>query len=243
MKRYAILLLLLWVPTLLLAQDSATNSQKESYRKARKRHAVEQITNLHEGVLLVRLKTRQTTIDALRERGKTEKAAQVEAEQKRYNQALVAAFKTNFNFCPVYFFYSYHTQKVKLGQLDSVEFLDAELQPDASIRLDNPYYLVAEITEVVGDTAKYFDHYYYEPTAKGPERKASYYGGNNLGFEALVMKSDQFIQLTRPFPYYERLLQKSLPTIVGGMNDRLHRFYQRKRKQQKRKAERRGRRQ
>ncbi len=240
MKPYYLLLLFL-LPAFLYAQNSQSKPSKESYRKARKRHSLSQIQGLHDGVLLVRLKTQQPTIDALRARGKTEKAEQIETEQKLYNQALVAAFEANFDFCPVYFFFSHYTQKVKLGQFDSVEFLNRDLLPDNSVKLDNPYYLVAEITSVVGDTAKNFDHYYYEPTANGPERKASYYGGNSLGFEALVVKSDQFIQLTRPFPYYERLLQKSLPTIVGGLNDRLYRFHTRMLKKQRRKAYRKAR--
>ncbi|MEM6347156.1 MAG: hypothetical protein AAF927_24920 [Bacteroidota bacterium] len=237
MKHYYLLLWVLLIPALLLGQENSSKSKPESYRKARKRHATMQINGLYDGgVLLVRLKTKQTTIDALRERGKSEKAAQIEEEQRRYNQALIAAFKAKFDFCPVYFFYSHYTQQVKLGNWDSVAFVNEALQADASIKFEDPYYLVAEITSVVGDTAKYFDHYYYEPTANGPERKASYYGGNNLGFEALVMKSDQFIQLTRPFPYYERLLQKSLPTIVGGLNESLHRFHTKTLKKERRKA-------
>ncbi|MEL6651820.1 MAG: hypothetical protein AAFQ87_13540 [Bacteroidota bacterium] len=236
MKHYLLSIFLL-ISSFCFAQDRPASSN-ESYRKACKRHSAAQIKGLHNGVLLVRLQTKQSTIDALRERGKARQAVQVEADQKRYNQALVVAFQHSFDFCPVYFFYSHYTQVVKEGKLDSVEFLDENLLPTRDIPSEKSYFLVAEVTSVVGDTAKHFDHYYVEPTANGPERKAAYYGGNNFGFRALVMKSDQFIQLTRPFPYYERLLQKSMPTIVSGMNQNLHRFYDKTIQKQKRKAKR-----
>lgn len=44
------------------------------------------------------------------------------------------------------------------------------------------------------------------------------------------MKSDQLIQLSRPLPFYERMLRKSLPTIVAGINAGLHRFFKAKAK-------------
>lgn len=235
-KTFSFLLLILMPFQLMIGQTETTKS--ESYRKARKRNAIEQIQGLHDGVLLVRLKTRKPTIEALKERGQAEKAAKLEENQKRLNHNIIAAFKANFDFCPVYFFYSNYTKQVKSGDLASVEFLNEDLMVDNSIKLEDPYYLTAEIGSVVEDTARHFDGYYYEPSANGPERKAAYYGGNNLGFEALVMKSDQFIQLTRPFPYYERMLRKSLPTIVTGMNADLHRFHTRKSKQLERKARR-----
>ncbi|MEM6345065.1 MAG: hypothetical protein AAF927_14335, partial [Bacteroidota bacterium] len=73
MKHYYLLLWVLLIPALLLGQENSSKSKSESYRKARKRHATMQINGLYDGgVLLVRLKTKQTTIDALRERGKSE---------------------------------------------------------------------------------------------------------------------------------------------------------------------------
>ncbi|MFK7925362.1 MAG: hypothetical protein AB8H47_25630 [Bacteroidia bacterium] len=233
MKPYFILLLAMCLSLMGLAQNSVETAKRVSYRKMRKRKATEQIVGLHDGVLLVRLKTKQPTIEALKERGKAERAAKVEAEQKQLNLGIVAAFKDSFDFCPVYFFYSNYTQQVKSGDLGSVEFLNEELQSDNRIKLDDPYYLTAEIGSVVEDTTSFFDRHYYEPTTNGPQKKDAYYGGNNFGFEALVMKSDQLIQLSRPFPYYVRMLRKPLPILVSELNADLHHFYERKDKWKK----------
>jgi hypothetical protein len=51
-----------------------------------------------------------------------------------------------------------------------------------------------------------------------------------MGFGALVIKSDQFIQLKKPFPYYVRTfdslpIKRSPKTVVKKMNKKLHRFY------------------
>ena len=64
-----------------------------------------QIKELKEGVLLVRLHTKQPVIDAMKERGSFKKAHYIKEKQEAVNKEIVAAFK-DFDFCKVYFFYS-----------------------------------------------------------------------------------------------------------------------------------------
>ena len=64
--------------------------------------AKQQINDLHNGALLVRLKTGQNTID-------TDKIRQTDLQKKKQkineeNLRIINAFKSEFNFCPVYFF-------------------------------------------------------------------------------------------------------------------------------------------
>jgi hypothetical protein len=56
-----------------------------------------------------------------------------------------------------------------------------------------------------------------------------------MGFDALIISSDKFIQLRRPFPYYVRTRDampksKVIFKTVAKMNKKLHRFYLKKNK-------------
>ena len=65
----------------------------------------------------------------------------------------------------------------------------------------------------------------------GLERRTRYNNsGTNMGFGALVIKNDQFIQLTRPFPYYVRTFdsfpfKRKPEEVIKKLNRKLHLFY------------------
>jgi hypothetical protein len=61
----------------------------------------------------------------------------------------------------------------------------------------------------------------------------NYYGSSDMGFEALIVKNDQFMQLKSPFPYYVRTfnslpVRKSNNKTVKKMNDKLFHFLKEK---------------
>ena len=68
--------------------------------------AANQIELLKEGVLLIRLQNKQNTIAALKKVKRFKEADKVEYQQKELNLQYIQAFRSHFNFCKVYFFYS-----------------------------------------------------------------------------------------------------------------------------------------
>ncbi len=224
-----------------ISQVPITNKKKETYREQINTATTEQINQLKDGVLLVSLKTRNNSINALRKYGKNKQADELEKRQAEHNLTIISAFKTNFNFCPTYFFYSDNSIHVKENQLDKVIFLNENMNPDTTIQINNKKFLVAEFGTVVQDTAKYFSHYTYEPDGNlSVKRVSHYYGGPSLGYNALIISSEKLNQLRRPFPYYvktysEMPKKEVVFDSVSTMNRKLNKFYKRKNKTQKKK--------
>jgi hypothetical protein len=84
------------------------------------------IVMLKEGALLVRLRTSELQIEGLKKMGKTEEAEKLKAEQEARNNSIIAAFKKEFTFCKVYFFYSNHSAEVTAGNCRNIIF-DADM--------------------------------------------------------------------------------------------------------------------
>src|SRR5690606_16723801 len=116
---------------------------------------------------------------------------------------------STFDFAPVYFFYSDQSRPIRKGQMDSVTFLNDSLEPDNAIRFKGAGFLIAEFGRVSQDTARAVDQYSVRSTPEGTELRENYYGGANLGFTALVIRSEDFVQLRKPFPYYVRTYDNS----------------------------------
>lgn len=199
-------------------------------KKELKAIAIDDIQKMKNGALIVRLKTKQNSISALRKSGQNKRADKLEAKQAAYNINIIEGFKTNFDFCPTYFFYSNFSQEVLDKEFTKVEFLNDSLQFDPTITFNHTTYLTAEFGIIEQDTAKYFDNYYYVQGKNGKEKKTSYNGSTDMTFGALIIKSDQFFQLRKPFPYYSRTLatlpiKRKPKLVIKEMNIQLHRFY------------------
>jgi hypothetical protein len=171
-------------------------------------------------VLLVRLKTSENKIRVLKELGDTIQALRVAEEQRNANLEIVQAFKQYFNFCPVYFFYSTYSGQVKKGELTGY-FLNDRLEPDSSVRLDNKLYYIAEFSVIEPDT--------FERDAgsrKLADEGAIAYSRN---IEALIIRDQRFIQLSKPFPYYikttDLFRRRSVREMVSLMNQELFSFF------------------
>lgn len=217
-------------------QKTATKEKKISFRKQMRVLTKEQINQLKSGALFVRLQTKKNSITALRKIGREKIADKMEREQKNYNLKIVSAFKTNFNFCPTYFFFSDYSQNIREKQFDKVIFLTDSLLPDTTIKFKESNFLTAEFGTIEQDTAKYFSHNSYESDGNWSlKRVESYYGGPNTGFGALIIKSDQLIQLRGPFPYYVRTfdslpIKRSQNITVKKMNKKLYKYYDKRKK-------------
>jgi hypothetical protein len=218
-------LFLLLVPEFVLAQNQQSD-KKMSIDELMQ----EKIRLLKDGALLVRLQTKTNSINALKQAGNIEKANQVEVQQKTFNKTVIAAFRSQFNFCPVYFFESQYSEKLLEGKMEEVIFLNDNLQPDQSIHIAQKEFLTAEIGPIESDTAAYFDDKHYDYSGKGLEKEKGYYSGADMGFDALKIMNSRFVQLKKPFPYYVRTYdpypsEKKLKKVVTKMNTQLTDYY------------------
>lgn len=226
-----------------------TNSnQPQSERRIRKNITRKQINNLKDGALLVRLKTSEPKIAALKKMGFPEEAEDVRKQQKIENQSLIQAMKAYYDFSEVRFFFSYRSKDVRKRSFEGI-FVNDSLQEDSSIVLHNSKHVfTAEFAKLEEDTAMYFSHYEWVSTGNfAMVRVPVYYGPGGNTFLALVVKDQHFRQLHRPFPYYSRasfIAKKQHPghgffylpiqlfspssykECVGNLNNKLHRFYQ-----------------
>jgi hypothetical protein len=214
-----------------IAQNTQTPKKNKSSGNAYKVKAREQINQLKNGALLVRLTTKEHSLAALRKIGKTKHADELQKKQAAYNLKIIKAFRKNFDFCPVYFFFSNYSTNIRERQFDKVIFLNDSLAPDTSIKFTYNSFLTAEFGNIEEDTAKYYSYASFESDSnEGRHLVSHYYGGNEMGFGALLIRSDKFIQLRRPFPYYVRTfdslpIERSEDEAVKMMNKEMHAFY------------------
>ncbi len=231
MNKITLSALILFISVKGIAQNAPVEKSKTSFKQQINQSAKEQIEQLKNGALLVRLKTKSTAINALRKAGKNVQADEVEKQQALFNLNIIDAFKTKFNFCPTYFFYSDYSDNVKEKQFDKVVFLNDSLKPDPTIKFNKQSFLVADFGTVEQDTARYYSHTSVEPDGNFSVKKVDhYYGGPSFSYDGLIIRSDKLIQLRHPFPYLVRTRDprpkpKKLNKVVKTMNQKLISFY------------------
>ncbi len=130
MKKYLIILLLL-ITTISFAQKSRD--------KAR-----ENITTIKTGALFVRLRTSDLKINALKSKGMVKEAEEIRNAQEATNKQIIEAFKKEYKFSKVYFFYSNHSTKVKEGNYNGC-LMNVNMEIDSSFTSNN--YLIGEFDE------------------------------------------------------------------------------------------------
>lgn len=102
------------------------------------------IVMLKGGALFVRLKTSDLKINALKSKGMNKEAEEIRLAQEATNNLIVKAFRNEYQFSKVYFFYSNHSDKIKAGNHKGY-LLNFEMQVDSSFT--GPNYLVGEFDE------------------------------------------------------------------------------------------------
>lgn len=174
--------------------------------------AHEQISELKDGVLLVRLFTKRKGIESLRKSGAGARASQIEQEVKAHNLNITMALKKEYSFSKITFFFSDDTEAVKSGNFDQVFFLNENLEADTSV---NPANFE---TIFIGEFSK------IEST--NPETNQL-----NRGFSAFIIRDAAFNQLKKPFPYYQRsyegvfFINRAEATVVKKLQAKLEKFY------------------
>ncbi|MGZ6522636.1 MAG: hypothetical protein ACXVDT_12450, partial [Bacteroidia bacterium] len=110
-----------------------------SFAQKAKDKAREEIDLLKNGALLIRLKTSELQINAFKKAGNEQKAEELKKSQEDENKAIIEGFKANFTFCPVYFFYSDHSEEIKSGNYSGL--FDVNYKPVSNF---NSNYLIGE---------------------------------------------------------------------------------------------------
>jgi hypothetical protein len=147
-----------------------------------RKDAAREIETLKSGALFVRLKTGDLQAAALERSGNKSEAEEYRKKQNEENKAIVQAFLKNFRFCPVYFFYSSCSQKIRSKDFNGC-LLDKNLQTDS-----------ARITPVKG----------YMTAEFGKSDKQQ--------IEGLIVMNADFEQLAAPFPFLIRKYKSLIVT-------------------------------
>ncbi|MEO5673566.1 MAG: hypothetical protein ABIQ74_02870 [Chitinophagales bacterium] len=176
------------------------------------------IIQLKGGALLVRLHSRAEAISKLRGVGSEQQATLIENIQREENKQIVEAFRSNFSFCKVYFFFADSTDVLLSGK-HSGFLLNDSLQVDHGLSMKDNFFMIAE----KGNPHLRVKNDPTQPNQQQAER--SYLN------ETIVLLDDHLKPLKAPFPFYA---QEPFPTSLGTsnwkekvriLNARLHSFY------------------
>lgn len=171
------------------------DSTFQSFSKMRFKIAQAQINALKNGgALLVRLKTNANTISRLKSSGNNDLAIQLQLETDVGNKIIMASYLKEFTFCPVYFFYSHRSDSVKQKKLSGI-LLDTLLEENPNIICNSSFYLIAEESQVYNSSLGLV------PESDAP--LAIEKGTASRDDVPIVIKNRFFIQLHKPFPYFQ----------------------------------------
>jgi len=172
---------------------------------------------LHNGYLFFQLFDREDTKNSIRTHLGEKAVQQYEAEQKEKFDNIMKAFKDNYTFSKVLFFYSHDKEKIKNNDFSTVKFYTDSNQLVSNDTIDFTHFFIGEISRVEIDSSIYTD-------GAGVEHKTA-----NYSYSALIVRDRNFIQLGKPFPYYVRtmegmpLLQKKSYRLIASFQNKLER--------------------
>ncbi|MDX2362556.1 MAG: hypothetical protein QNK23_17240 [Crocinitomicaceae bacterium] len=228
--RYCIIFLTIILSGLCFGQDSATFSGNMSERKHRIAVARQSISELKDGVLLVRLDFQKKRIDYYTQYDNLREAEKIEAKQTKMNREIIDAFNTHFDFCQIVYFAQEDSRKLLNGDLDSIVFYNNNYEQDPTIDIGDKKWLVAEFGFIEQDITTYYGGTSHFPFNEEPSVLANEYGEKKNNISALVIRNIKFQQMRDPFPYYASynffgLVKKRYRIPVKKLNDRLHRYF------------------
>lgn len=169
-----------------------------SFGQNKRELAHQNVLQLKEGALLVRLYTSESKINALKKLGQEKEAEEVIRNQMLENRAIYTSFSAIYDFSKVYFFYNTSSDQILKKEFKG-NLLNEKLEVDSLIDIDSEHYFIAE-----------FD---FTPST---------------GLYALVIKDSEFEFLKKPFPYYVKrydvlpIARRSPFDMVHILNNKLH---------------------
>jgi hypothetical protein len=185
----------------LLAQEVPVN---EKPRVVRYEKAQKHIQALKKGTLLIRLKTDERKIEALKKAGKEEEAKKMLADQQQKHKEIANAFSKAYTFSKFYFFYNKNSREIGARNFAGL-LLDANLNPVNETKVAETFY-VLDSEEVMFETMN----------------------STVVGFGVLNQKYEL---LEEPFPYYVRkreglaMFRRTYRDMVLILQKEFHDFY------------------
>ena len=205
----------------LMGIDRKKQKYKSSQIKYRK---------LKKSALLVRLRGYQKQINVFAERGDTSMVRLMMQKRVTLNRSIMNAFASEFDFCPVYFFYNYDTKKIKSKDFKSV-FINKNLAIDSTILFDLDTFLIGELGyNLIGDTSQIFgsgDVYKNGFNSADGYARAST-TDSDISHYGFYIRDQDFSYIDRPFPNFISgkflFFKISHTAIIRKLNDRLKNF-------------------
>lgn len=212
----------------LFSFSALAQQEDEADIKNRTVRAIVQVRRLKQGALLVRLFEKEKQIALLQKQGKSASVIQAYKDKiDKQNNEIIDAFKTNFKFCPVYFFYAKDSEHVKNRDFKNVHFIEKSGE-ELENTLTNNYFYTADLSELKVDTINYITS--VDSRDESDNRIVTRGKKSNIGYESITIRSDQFVDLLTPFPYSTRtykdlpLFKRSIAKTVSKLNFKLERF-------------------
>jgi hypothetical protein len=186
--------------------DYKSDSSYNNFGNLRYLVAKAQINKLKtEGALLVRLKTNANAISRLKAAGNMDLATQVERETALANKIVVASYLKEFTFCPVYFFYSSRSDSVKHKKLSGI-LVDTNMIENPAVICNADFYLIADGGEVYNSSLGIVSE---------QEAPKAIESGAPSRDAPIIIKNRYFIQLHKPFPYFQIKKTTDPPLVIS----------------------------
>ncbi len=200
-----------------------TNCKNIIHRKDR---VTIQLNELKSGTLLVRLRTIEAKVAKLKEMGKFDEAKKIETFNKQFHFDIVHSFAAHFNYCPVYFFYSNHTEDIRMGKFEGKIF-DTKGNKIKNLETPLSQIFFAEFGQVHQQEILM--------EQDGKKIKVAGVGGK----DALVIRTSEEIQPERPFPYaidYKNVFNGNLNAAIRKLNKRLFKTHKKMERRKRRRG-------
>ncbi len=172
-------------------------SFSQSNKEYRKQKSIKQIKELKKGTLLVRLRVIDDVLKDMYDPDTLLVSKQLEYE----NKIIISAFKENYNFSKVVFFYNSYSTSVRNKELMYI-FVNSELKIDKSISIND------SLPIFVADFG-----YTDQNITNGQNGVYSVF--------SLNIRDNEFIQLYKPFPYYVKTKCDFYETKLTNLNKEL----------------------
>lgn len=171
--------------------------------------AKQAISILKNGALLVRLNFKQKQVEHFEKFNNNKEANRIRKKQLKLNLHIINAFNDLYKFSPVYFFGMEDSRKIVDGKYNEITFYNDQGLADPSIKIASSDFLIAEFGMVEKDTSNN--------------------QGATTSMNALVVRSNEFVQLRDPFPFYAGYspiarAKKRFRMPVLRLNERLHNY-------------------
>jgi hypothetical protein len=167
--------------------------------------AERQIIQLHDGYLVVRLKTYDKSIAAYRQAGKNKLANKLEIQYRAINLYLMKAFLENYNFSKVLFIKAQDSRKL-VSEHQNI-FLNSRLEIDPSIKMDDKPYFLAEYGTLMSNDRVSNNSFVVTHTEESSYPSTS---------AAIFIADTSLTQLKEPFPFFVLLNFNDYFEQAGG---------------------------